>query len=49
MGRERDFRKDAKVLFYDLEVSPRLGWYYGTYETTPIKEEKSPVLLTEHV
>lgn len=46
MGRERDFRKDAKVLFYDLEVSPRLGWYYGTYETTPIKEEKAPVLLS---
>lgn len=41
-----DFRKDAKILFYDLEVSPRLGWYYGTYDVTPIKEERQPILLS---
>lgn len=41
-----DFRRDAKVLFYDLEVSARLGWYYGTYQVTPIREEKAPILLS---
>lgn len=36
----------AKVLCYDLEISPRLGWYYQTYETTPIREEQPPILLS---
>lgn len=41
-----DFRRDAKVLFYDLEVSPRLGYYYGTYDVNPIKEVRPPLLLS---
>ena len=45
-GSKTDFRRDAKVLFYDLEVAPRLGFYYGTYEVSPIKELKSPTLLS---
>lgn len=30
----------------DLEVSPRLAWSYGYYETTPIKVEQEPILLS---
>lgn len=41
-----DFRRDAKVLFYDLEVAPRLGYYYGAYDVTPIKEVRPPILLS---
>ena len=41
-----DYRRDAKVLFYDLEVAPRLGYYYGTYDVTPIKEVRPPILLS---
>lgn len=37
---------EAKVLLYDLEVSPRLGYYYGAYEVTPIKEVRPPILLS---
>ena len=42
----KDYRRDAKVLLYDLEVSPRLGYYYGAYEVTPIKEVRPPILLS---
>lgn len=41
-----DYRRDAKVLQVDLEVSPRLGYYYGAYEVTPIKEVRPPILLS---
>lgn len=44
--KKTDFRRDAKVLFYDLEVSPRIGYYYGTYDVTPIKEIRPPILLS---
>lgn len=40
-----DYRRKAKVLLFDLEVSPRLSWHYNTYDTTPIKEEQAPILL----
>lgn len=40
-----DFRREAKVLCLDTENSPTLGWYYGAYETTPIKIERRPRLL----
>lgn len=41
-----DFRRDAKVLLYDLEVAPSLGYYYGGYEVNPIKEIRGPILLS---
>lgn len=44
--RVKDFRRDANVLLYDIEVAPRLGFYYGNYEVTPIKELKPPTLLS---
>jgi len=40
-----DFAREAKVLLFDTEVSPNLGWFYGQYETTPIKVEQPPLLL----
>lgn len=41
-----DYRREAKVLFFDLELSPNLGWFYGQYETTPLKIERPPILLS---
>lgn len=41
-----DYRKDAKVLLCDLEVSPSLSWAYGQYQTNAIKVEKPPILLS---
>lgn len=41
-----DYRKEAKVLIWDAEIAPRLGYYYGTYDTTPIKEVRPPILLS---
>ena len=41
-----DFRRDAKILIWDAEISPRLGYYYGAYEVTPIKEVRPPILLS---
>ena len=41
----QDYRKEAKVLLFDLEVSPTLMWGYGQYEVHPIKVEQAPVLL----
>lgn len=31
---------NVKVLFYDLEVSPILGWVYGTYNTNVLEIER---------
>lgn len=42
---EFDFRREAKVLCFDTEVSPTRGWFYGQYETNPIKIEQPPILL----
>lgn len=42
---KKSFLKEAKVLCFDLEISPNLGWFYGQYDTTPIKIEQPPVLL----
>lgn len=42
----KDYRKDAKILLVDLESSPRLGYYYGAYDVTPIKEVRPPILLS---
>lgn len=43
--KKKDYRRDAKVLFIDTEVSPSLFWAYGQYETNAIKVEKAPILL----
>lgn len=40
-----DFRRDAKVLLFDTECSPSMGWFYGQYQTNPIKVEQPPILL----
>lgn len=45
MKKKTDFRRDAKMLAIDLEVSPNLGWFYGQYDTTPLKIEQPPILL----
>ena len=42
---KKDYIRDAKILCFDLEVSPNLGWFYGQYDTTPIKIEQPPILL----
>lgn len=44
--KKTDFRREAKVLFYDEEVSPSLGYYYGGYDVTPILEVEGPILLS---
>lgn len=46
MKQKTDFRRDAKVLIYDEENSPNLGYYYGGIEVTPIKEVRGPILLS---
>lgn len=38
--------RKAKVLCFDIESSPSLGWFYGQYETNPIKIEQAPILLS---
>lgn len=42
---KKNYTKEAKILLFDLEVSPNLGWFYGQYDTTPIKIEQPPILL----
>lgn len=37
--------EDAKILAFDLEVSPNRGWFYGQYDVSPIKIEQPPILL----
>lgn len=41
-----DYRREAKVLLFDLEVSPTLSWNYGQYQTNAIQVEKPPILLS---
>lgn len=43
--KKTDYRRDAKVLIYDLECSPLLGWAYEQYQTNLLKVEQAPVLL----
>lgn len=42
----KDYRRDAKVLLTDIEVSPTLSWNYGQYQTNAIAVEKPPILLS---
>ncbi len=34
-----------KILIYDLEVSPTLGWVYGLYDVNVIKIEQQPIIM----
>lgn len=36
----------AKILIYDLEVSPTLAWTYGLYKTNVIKVEQNPSIMS---
>ncbi len=38
--------KAAKILIYDIEISPTLGWVYGQYDTNVLKVEKQPLLMS---
>lgn len=42
----KSFEREAKVLFWDAECSPTLGYTYGQYQTNVIKVERPPVLLS---
>ena len=42
---KRNYLKEAKILCFDLEVSPNLGWFYGQYQVSPLKIERPPILL----
>lgn len=46
MPQKTDFRRDAKVLLFDLEISPTLSWNYGQYQTNALKVEQPPILLS---
>lgn len=35
-----------KILIYDLEVTPTLGWTYGLYKTNVIKVEQNPSIMS---
>ena len=35
-----------KILIYDLEVTPTLGWTYGLYNTNVIKVEQNPSIMS---
>lgn len=35
----------VKMLMYDLEVSPTLGWTYGIYDTRVLHVEKDPIIM----
>ena len=37
--------KEPKILLYDIEVTPMLGWVYGTYNTNVIKVEQHSYLM----
>lgn len=43
---KKNYTREANILLFDLEVSPNLGWFYGQYDTTPIKIEQPPILLS---
>lgn len=36
----------AKILIYDIECTPTLGWTYGLWQTNVIKVEKQPILMS---
>lgn len=36
----------AKILIYDLEVSPTLAWTYGLWKTNVIKVEQNPSIMS---
>ena len=36
----------AKILLYDLEVSPTLAWTYGLWKTNVIKVEQNPSIMS---
>lgn len=38
-------KRDAKILFYDIEVTPILGYAYGTYDTSLIEIVQHPYML----
>lgn len=42
----KNYLKEAKILHFDIEVSPTLGYTYGQYQTNMIKVERPPVLLS---
>lgn len=42
---KENYRK-AKILVYDIEISPTLGWTYGEYDTNVLRVEKQPLLLS---
>lgn len=42
---KKNFLREANIMLFDLEVSPNLGWFYGQYDTTPVKIEQPPILL----
>lgn len=44
--RKKDYRREAKVLLFDLEVSPTLSWHYGQYKTRSIDVIQAPILLS---
>ncbi len=35
-----------KILIYDLEVTPSLGWTYGLYQTNILRVEKNPIIMS---
>lgn len=35
-----------KILVYDLEVTPLLGWTYGTYQTNVLRIERQPIIMS---
>lgn len=45
MKQKTDFRRDAKVLCFDEEVSPRQAYVYDFYETNVIEEIRPQILL----
>lgn len=42
---KRNYKK-AKILVYDIEISPTLGWTYGEYDTNVLRVEKQPLLMS---
>jgi ribonuclease D len=34
-----------KILLYDLEITPTLGWTYGMYETNVLRVEREPYIM----
>lgn len=43
---QRENYLKAKILIYDIEISPTLGWTYGQYETNVLRVEKEPILMS---